>query len=132
MIVTGKSLSRRMVLKGIGTTIALPFLDAMTPAFAGPAASAAPVRLAWFYLPNGIDMRHWTPGTEGALPNALPEILSPLNNLRSDITVLSNLLRYLELVEKSHFGLALEERSLDFARDDGQGSRDTGWEGSSG
>src|SRR5206468_1709209 len=55
MIVTAKSLSRRTVLRGIGTTIALPFLDAMVPAFAR--AAEAPVRLAWFYVPNGIDMR---------------------------------------------------------------------------
>ena len=62
MIVTGRSLSRRTVLKGIGTTIALPFLDAMVPAFAR--AADAPIRLAWFYVPNGIDMRHWTPAEE--------------------------------------------------------------------
>ena len=69
MIVTGKSLSRRTVLKGLGAAISLPFLDAMTPAFARSvvAARAAPVRLAWFYVPNGIDMRHWTPAAEGAL-----------------------------------------------------------------
>ena len=75
MIVTGKSLSRRAVLKGIGTTIALPFLDAMTPAFAS--AAEAPVRLAWVYVPNGIDMRHWTPAAEGALGD-LTGILAPM------------------------------------------------------
>ena len=85
MIVTGKSLSRRMVLKGIGTTIALPFLDAMVPAFAR--AADAPVRLAWFYVPNGIDMRHWTPAAEGTL-GTLEGILSPMNAVKDEILVL--------------------------------------------
>jgi hypothetical protein len=48
------------------------------------------VRLAWFYVPNGIDMRHWTPGAEGAL-DALPGVLGPLQPLNKDFLVLSNL-----------------------------------------
>jgi hypothetical protein len=91
MIVMGKALGRRTVLKGLGAAISLPFLDAMTPAFAQtPAAGSLPVRLAWFYVPNGIDMRHWTPAGEGPL-TALPEILAPLAPHTNDITVLSNL-----------------------------------------
>ncbi len=55
------------MLKGIGAAIGLPFLDAMTPAFAASSVpGGSPVRAAWFYVPNGIDMRHWTPGDEGA------------------------------------------------------------------
>ena len=38
MIVTGRHLPRRTFLKGLGAAVALPMLDAMTPAFAGPAA----------------------------------------------------------------------------------------------
>src|ERR1035438_4350193 len=49
---------------GIGVALGLPFLDAMTPAFASTVSSSQPVRLAWFYLPNGIDMRNWTPATD--------------------------------------------------------------------
>ena len=64
MIVSQKSLSRRTLLRGIGAALSLPVHDAMTPAFA---ASTLPggkaVRAAWFYVPNGIDMRHWTPST---------------------------------------------------------------------
>ena len=76
-------------MKGLGAAISLPFLDAMTPAFAQRAAGA-PVRLAWFYVPNGIDMRHWTPAAEGPL-GALPEILAPIEPVKNDILVLSNL-----------------------------------------
>ena len=92
MIVTRKALSRRTFLRGAGVALGLPFLEAMTPAFAQSAA-ANPVRLAWFYLPNGIDMRHWTPGNDGPLAGmgALPEILAPLGSIRDDVMVLSNL-----------------------------------------
>ena len=94
MIVTRKKLSRRTMLKGMGVAMGLPFLDAMVPAFAQAgtvrAAVVAPVRLAWFYLPNGIDMRNWTPAEEGPL-GTLPSILAPLDPLKNDIMVLSNL-----------------------------------------
>jgi hypothetical protein len=91
MIVMRKALSRRTVLKGLGAAVSLPFLDAMVPAFAKSAfAGEAPVRLAWFYLPNGIDMRGWTPPAEGAL-GALPPVLAPFEPVKNDILVLSNL-----------------------------------------
>lgn len=91
MIVTRKTLSRRTVLKGLGAAISLPFLDAMTPALAGTRfAAESPVRLAWFYVPNGIDMRNWTPATEGVL-GPLQGILAPMDPLREHLTVLSNL-----------------------------------------
>src|SRR5262245_9991036 len=89
MIVMKRALDRRTMLKGLGAAISLPLLDAMTPAFA-QSATPAPVRLAWFYVPNGIDMRHWTPAAEGPL-GTLPEILAPLAPLKNDILVLSNL-----------------------------------------
>src|ERR687891_390283 len=55
MIITGKHLHRRTFLKGMGAAIALPMLDAMTPAFAAPARlGKPPLRLAFTYVPNGI------------------------------------------------------------------------------
>ena len=91
MMVTKKALSRRTILKGLGAAVSLPFLDAMVPAFAKSAfVDSAPVRLAWFYVPNGIDMRHWTPETEGPL-GTLPGVLAPLQPVKDDILVLSNL-----------------------------------------
>ena len=88
MMMTRKSLSRRTLLRGAGTAVALPFLDAMTPALT--AATARPVRMAFVYVPNGIDMRHWNPAYEGALQE-LPRILKPLEPFKQDITLLSNL-----------------------------------------
>ena len=55
MIVTRKHLPRRAFLRGAGATLALPFLDSMVPAFAATAdAAAAPTRLGFVYVPNGI------------------------------------------------------------------------------
>ena len=48
MIVTGRHLPRRTFLKGLGTAVALPVLDAMTPAFARAAVrNDAPTRLSF-------------------------------------------------------------------------------------
>jgi len=91
MIVTRKALSRRSILKGLGAAISLPVLDAMCPALRASAVpGGSPVRLAWFYVPNGIDMRHWTPGDEGPL-GKLPLLMEPLEPLKQDLLVLSNL-----------------------------------------
>ena len=88
MMVTRKALPRRAFLRGMGTAVALPFLDAMTPAFAS--TTKAPVRMAFVYVPNGIDMRHWNPDYEGKL-RELPRILKPLEPYKDDILLLGNL-----------------------------------------
>jgi hypothetical protein len=80
-----------MFLRGMGTAIALPFLDAMAPAFAASKIPGKPpVRMAFVYVPNGIDMRNWNPAYEGPLQE-LPRILKPLEPYKSDITLLGNL-----------------------------------------
>ena len=57
-----RALPRRTVLRGVGATLALPFLDAMVPAFARTAhAAAAPNRMVFVYVPNGIVMPEWDP-----------------------------------------------------------------------
>jgi hypothetical protein len=66
MFVTKKVLSRRTVLRGMGTAVALPLLDAMSPAFA-PAATTAPVRrFGVVYHPNGVIYDQWLPKGAGA------------------------------------------------------------------
>jgi hypothetical protein len=66
MFVTKKAISRRTVLRGVGTAVALPLLDAMIPAFA-PAAAAKPVRrFGVVYHPNGIIYDQWLPKGEGS------------------------------------------------------------------
>src|SRR3954451_22987240 len=86
-------LSRRTVLRGLGTAIALPLLDAMAPrtAIAIEAATSAPRRMAFIYVPNGIHMDDWTPAQEDD-SYELPPILQPLSELKSDVTVLTGLM----------------------------------------
>jgi len=66
MFVTKKAISRRTILRGVGTAVALPLLDAMVPAFA-TAASTKPVRrFGVVYHPNGVIYDQWLPKGEGA------------------------------------------------------------------
>jgi hypothetical protein len=89
-MITRKALPRRAFLRGMGTAVALPFFDAMVPAFAAPAASKPPLRMAFVYVPNGIDMRGWNPDYEGKLA-ALPRTLQPLEPLKDDLLLMGNL-----------------------------------------
>jgi hypothetical protein len=87
--VTGRTIPRRTFLRGLGTAaIGLPFLDAMTPAFA--AAPKAPTRLAFLYVPNGIDMKHWNIEQEGAF-GEFPRVLKPLEAFKNDMLQIGNL-----------------------------------------
>jgi Protein of unknown function (DUF1552) len=88
-MITRKSLSRRTLLRGAATAVALPFLDAMVPAFAS-APKKAPIRMAFLYVPNGIMMDGWNPSYEGKLEK-LPRILKPLDPLKQDILHIGNL-----------------------------------------
>ncbi len=85
----GTPISRRTVLRGVGTAVALPLLDAMLPGAAFGAASV-PRRMAFLYVPNGINMQEWTPKAEGA-DFELRSTLEPLTPLQQDLLVLSGL-----------------------------------------
>jgi hypothetical protein len=89
---TMKPLPRRSVLRGIGAAVALPFLDAMVPAFSLRAhASAKPAhRFQTFYVPNGMAMEYWLPKGEGA-DFTLSPILEPLAAYREQLLVLSGI-----------------------------------------
>ena len=89
-MITRKALARRSFLRGMGTAVALPFLDAMVPAFAAAGQGKPPVRMAFVYVPNGMDMRNWNPNYEGKL-GELPHILKPLEAVKDDVLMLGNL-----------------------------------------
>jgi hypothetical protein len=91
MIITRKQLPRRTFLKGVGAAVALPMLDAMTPAPAS--TNRAPVRVAFVYVPNGIIMKDWTPKGVGR-DYECTRILKPLEAVREDLFVLSGLADY--------------------------------------
>src|SRR3954468_18503181 len=92
MIVTRKHLARRTFLRGAGTALALPLLDAMIPALrADRLTAAAPVRrLGFVYYPLGVDQDRWRPIGEGA-GYRLSEALAPLAPHKKKFLVLSGL-----------------------------------------
>ena len=87
-------LSRRTALKGLGVSLAMPWLEAMQPsgtlAAAEVAAGVAPTRMAFLFVPNGVNLAHWTPERTG-FDYDLPSILQPLRNVQDDLLVLSGL-----------------------------------------
>src|SRR6266536_1927887 len=88
MMITKRALPRRTFIRGMGATLALPFLDAMAPAMS-PLSKAAP-RFAAIYCGNGANMFDWTPPTEGA-GFAFSPILKPLELFRDRTLVFTGL-----------------------------------------
>ena len=92
MIITKTALKRRTFLRGIGTTLALPLLDAMVPAMAATRLTAAkrPTRLGFVYVPNGIIQKNWLPKAEGTAFEFTPT-MKALEPFRDKLVVMSNL-----------------------------------------
>ncbi len=93
MIITKKSLPRRTFLRGMGTSLALPLLDAMVPAMTAQAKTAAkPVaRLGYVYIPMGANISKWTPEGEAGPLGELSPSLKSLESFREQLTVITNL-----------------------------------------
>jgi len=90
-----RPISRRTALKGLGVSIALPFLEAMLPpimssAAAQSAATTFPRRVLWVYFPNGVWMQAWKPTGEGR-NFQLSRTLSAFERVKSQMTVFANL-----------------------------------------
>lgn len=96
MFLTGKSLPRRTFLRGVGAAIALPMLDAMSPA--AKAALTLPPRLGFIYVPHGADLNTWTPEKSG-VDFELSPTLKSLEPFRKETTVITNLKRAGTVVE---------------------------------
>lgn len=98
-------ISRRTVLRGAGATVALPWLESMSLASEADQKlegdnrgdpDGPPVRLAYFYVPNGVHMDAWRPEADGDLEaggdlGELPPILRPLEPVKDRVTVISDL-----------------------------------------
>jgi hypothetical protein len=100
MHITKRHLSRRSVLKGMGATVALPFLDAMTPAATPLAKTAAKGKIRFVAIEMvhgaagssayGEKMHLWSPADVGRTFDLSPSALAPLEPFRNDITIVSN------------------------------------------
>jgi hypothetical protein len=90
MFITKKHLPRRTFLRGLGVTVALPFLNSMVPAAMSLAQTAAKakLRMGFIYFPHGAIMDSWTPGTSGK-DFAISPILQPLEPYKKQLTVVS-------------------------------------------
>lgn len=86
------TIDRRTMLRGMGTAIALPMLETMMPlrAVAAESTSEPLRRMAFFFVPNGVHMPHWTPEAEGS-DFELPSTLESLADFKNDLLVLSGL-----------------------------------------
>ena len=93
MIITKKHITRRAMLRGTGTTLALPLLVAMIPAATALAQTAAvpPQRFFGGFVPHGAAPGYWVPEKEGALPEELPFIWKALEPYRDSLNILSGL-----------------------------------------
>jgi hypothetical protein len=92
MVITKMHLSRRTMLRGLGTMIALPLLDSMVPALTALAGTAAaPVRrFGVFYVPNGMSMPYWWPKSEGPIAQ-MPATLKSLEDLKDRVLLCGGL-----------------------------------------
>jgi hypothetical protein len=100
MIVTSKPLPRRTVLKGLGASVALPFLEAMVPARATAAARAATPRSRMVAIEMvhgsagatafGMQKNLWSPAEAGGSFDLSPGVLTPLEAYRQHLTIVSN------------------------------------------
>jgi hypothetical protein len=93
------SLTRRRFLRGLGVCMALPAFESLAPtrlfaaptAVSGVAGKAAPVRMAFVYVPNGAIPAAWWPEGDGGRDFALSRTLQPLQNIRHELQVISGL-----------------------------------------
>ena len=90
MFVTRKAISRRTVLRGMGTTIALPLLDAMVPSFAAAAATKPVRRFGVVYHPNGVIYDQWLPQGTGSAFDLSPT-LKGLEPFKDKLIVITGL-----------------------------------------
>ncbi|MCP5146149.1 MAG: DUF1552 domain-containing protein [Gammaproteobacteria bacterium] len=94
MFITRKHLSRRAVLRGLGASVALPFLEAMVPAGVRAQAAVTTPRLGFFYFPHGAILLanddRWSPAAAGK-DFELSPILQPFAPFKSKVNIVSGL-----------------------------------------
>jgi hypothetical protein len=95
MMRLARNLDRRAILRGAaGVALALPWLESLAPRQARATGPASPVRLIYWFIPNGVIFDRWTPTSAGPLdPSMMPVCLQPLADagVTGDVNVLSGL-----------------------------------------
>ncbi len=84
-----KPISRRTLLRGAGTALALPWLETMRASSsasddassAEPRLSEPPLRMMFMFMPNGVRPDYWTPAGDGEDYQITPH-LKPLEGLQ--------------------------------------------------
>jgi hypothetical protein len=91
-VITKKHISRRTVLRGLGTALSLPLLDSMVPAQTPLAKTAAnpEIKLGLCFIPHGAVMANWTPAGESA-DFKLSRTLAPVEPFKDQLVVVTNL-----------------------------------------
>ncbi len=90
-----KTISRRTALRGLGVSMTLPWLEMMRPAASAATGmmlndAGAPKRMAFVFVPNGVNLAKWTPEKTG-YDYDLPEVLEPLRRVQDQVMVISGL-----------------------------------------
>jgi hypothetical protein len=90
MSIRTSPISRRTVLRGLGVSLALPWMESLAPSVQAAEATQAPRRMAFIFVPNGVHLPDWTPQRLG-YGFDLPRTLAPLRRVQDDVTVISGL-----------------------------------------
>ena len=107
-------LNRRTLLRGMGAALALPWMESL-PAVAGAVAKSSrpPVRMSFWYVPNGVNLASWFPNRAGALVD-LPETLRPLSFAREYLNTFHGLTHNTALVNGDTEGCGHGQGSASF------------------
>lgn len=84
------NLGRRHFLRGVGAAVGLPALESLRPVVAAPVGNAkgAPLRMAYLYIPNGVNLEHWRPRGTGS-KYSLGKSMKALEGLKDDLQIFS-------------------------------------------
>jgi len=92
-------INRQTLLKGLGASMSLPWLEVMAEQ---PKTAAQPIRMAYVFMPNGVNEEHWTPEGEGE-NFKFSKTLSPLESFKNDLLVLTNLMNKNSIGGDGHY-----------------------------
>jgi len=92
-MMSSTGMGRRHFLRGIGAAVGLPALESVAPLMAATAAAAQtskgdPLRMAYLYIPNGVNLEHWRPSGEGS-KYRLGKSMKALEGLKNDFQIFS-------------------------------------------